>query len=153
MCSCKTVWALYVVVNYLVYPLNCRLMRKPAAKSLSHEPKKAPVDSKKAPVDLSESKKAPVDPPEGKKAPVDPPESKRPPVDPTHRGKPLAKDPISGLQEKLRKRWPRSVRGKESSEHPEYRPLKFWRSAPRVVSVQYVDNGFFYDVHVHMVNT
>ena len=43
---------------------------------------------------------------------------------------------ISSLQEKLRKRWPRSLRGKESHEKDKLdKPAsKYWKSAPRVVS-------------------
>ena len=39
---------------------------------------------------------------------------------------------IQQLQEKLRKRWPRSIRGKESSEKDKPSP-KYWKSAPRMV--------------------
>ncbi len=104
-----------------------RLMRKPhptATKSFSHEP--------------TPSNQLPVESP--KNTPVGSPRSKKPPVvPPLNRQLPSLKDKddlpsISTLQEKLRKRLPRSLRNKQGSEQKEYRPLRFWRSAPRVVS-------------------
>lgn len=40
---------------------------------------------------------------------------------------------ITSLQEKLKRRWPMSVRSKEAPEVREHHTSRFWRSAPRVV--------------------
>lgn len=84
---------------------------------------------------------SPQEPLRPKKPPVDPPKTKKLP-DPLQKGKsPEVKgeqsqlSSISGIQEKLKKRGPRSLRNKESSENKEHHTLKFWRSAPRVVSI------------------
>lgn len=65
---------------------------------------------------------------------------------PARQGRLLHKEPsrsrlpsISEIQEKIRRHWPRSMKGRESADKEKEKPSKYWRSAPRVVSTAVVN--------------